>query len=54
MAGAAPDPARANRTIVRAALIGGVVLAGLAVALWARYGGVVFMETMANAWAYCF
>ncbi len=42
----------------RAALwTGGLAIAALALvslALWARYGGAVFMEMIATAWAYCF
>jgi hypothetical protein len=29
-------------------------LALVSLALWARYGGAVFMEMIATAWAYCF
>ena len=29
-------------------------LVGLAVALWMRYGTVVFAEMMMSAWSYCF
>lgn len=52
-----PHPAgedRPSRLFFRLMVLGGVALAGLALALWARYGTVVFMETMASAWAYCF
>ena len=49
-----PATAPANRTFLRVLAFGGVSLVALAIGLWSRYGTVVFMETMANAWAYCF
>lgn len=48
------DEARRNRRALR--LIGFVVfvLFLCAAALWARYGGAVFVELLAAAWAACF
>lgn len=43
-----------GRNVARLVIIGFGALFALAVVLWARYGSAVFMETMANAWAYCF
>lgn len=40
-------------TLRRTAVIGVVVLALLAGLLWARYGGIVFVEMLASAWAMC-
>jgi len=51
---APPSEDAVARGVARYALIGIGLLALLAVGLWARYGSVVFLETMANAWAYCF
>jgi hypothetical protein len=43
-----------GRRITRLMLGGLAGLFVLALVLWARYGSAVFLETMANAWAYCF
>lgn len=50
----ATDMADANRSLRRAGLAGAAVLACVAGALWLRYGGAVFAEMMASAWAFCF
>lgn len=58
---AASDQIRADdaekaqtRALLKGVGVGAVVLVGLAVGLWARYGTAVFLDTMATAWAYCF
>lgn len=49
-----PAATTANRTLVRTLILAAAVLFLVALGLWARYGSAIFLETMANAWAYCF
>lgn len=50
----AGNPASGNRALIRTLALAGAALFALALGLWAQYGTAIFMETMANAWAYCF
>ncbi len=48
-----PEKAELARTL-RALGLGALFLAGIALALWSRFGSAVFMDMLATAWAYCF
>lgn len=57
MADVLPAPEREDRSTRRAVRLAAVAVFGLfalALVLWARYGGAVFVEMLSAAWAACF